>query len=84
VGPSYSEKGYEKAIVYINKEKVEDYGGGVCQVPPPCDNAVLQAVAGFGRHPTACRVPYFPREGCHGKLCTLDLKFKNDRARDID
>jgi len=85
VGPRIPEKGYEKAIVYINKEKVEDYGGGVCQVSTTLYNAVLQAgLPVLERHPHSLPVPYVSAgKDATVSYGTLDLKFKNDRARDI-
>jgi hypothetical protein len=85
VGPRIPEKGFEKAIVYINKEKVEDYGGGICQVSTTLYNAVLQAgLPVLERHPHSLPVPYVPAgQDATVSFGTLDLKFKNDRERDI-
>jgi len=85
VGPRSPDRGYEKAIIYVNKEKVEDYGGGICQVSSTLYNAVLKAALPvLERHAHSLPVAYVPM----GKDATVnygtkDFKFKNDRARGI-
>ena len=80
VGPRRPERGFEKAIVFINKKQVEDYGGGVCQVSSTLYNAVLKAgLPILERHPHSLPVAYVPK----GKDATVsygaaDFRFKNN------
>jgi vancomycin resistance protein YoaR len=80
VGRRSPEKGYEKATVFVNAEKVKDYGGGVSQVTGTLFNAA--ALAGMKIlevNPHSRPVSYLPV----GRDATVawgdkDLKFKNN------
>lgn len=43
VGPRTADRGYQKATVLMHGEKVQDYGGGVCQVSTTLFQAVRTA-----------------------------------------
>jgi hypothetical protein len=83
VGPRTPARGYEKAIIYVNKEKVEDYGGGICQVSTTLYNTVLSAsLPVLERHLHSLPVPYV----LLGKDATVnygtkDFKFKNNQKK---
>ncbi|MEL7568167.1 MAG: VanW family protein [Dehalobacterium sp.] len=85
VGPRSPERGYKEATIFVNKQKVEGYGGGVCQVSTTLYNAVQNAgLLIVERHPHSLPVPYVPL----GKDATVnygtkDFKFKNDKERAI-
>jgi hypothetical protein len=85
VGPRVPEKGYEKAIIFVNKKKVEDYGGGVCQVSTTLYNAVLDAgLPVLERHPHSLPVPYVPLgKDATVNYGTMDFKFKNDGEKNL-
>ena len=79
VGKRTKERGYQKAITYVNGEKVKDYGGGICQISTTLYNAALNAQLNVTeRHEHGVEVPYIEK----GKDATvdyenLDLKFQN-------
>jgi hypothetical protein len=83
VGPRSPEKGYEKATIFVNKEKVEGYGGGICQVSTTLYNAVQNAgLVVVERHPHSLPVPYVPLgKDATVNYGTTDFKFKNDKER---
>lgn len=85
VGPRVPEKGYEKAIIFVNKKKVEDYGGGVCQVSTTLYNAVLDAgLPVLERHPHSLPVPYVPLgKDATVNYGTMDFKFKNGGEKNL-
>ena len=63
VGKATTAKGYEKADVFKNGEKVQALGGGNCQVSSTLYNAVLK-VPGLDvteRHEHSNTVPYVPK-----------------------
>ncbi|MCR6545526.1 VanW family protein [Dehalobacterium formicoaceticum] len=80
VGPRTPQRGYEKAGVFVNKELVDGYGGGICQVSSTLYNAVQNAgLSIVERHSHSLPVSYVPK----GKDATvsygaLDFKFKNN------
>ena len=43
IGPTTERNGYQLAMIYVNGQKDEGYGGGVCQVSSTLHNAVLEA-----------------------------------------
>lgn len=80
------DRGYEKAGVFINGEKVKGYGGGNCQVSTTIYNAVkkIDNIEIIERHEHGVDVGYVE----NGKDCTvaydeLDFKFKNNTGYDI-
>ena len=81
VGKSTPEEGYQKADIFVNKQIVQAYGGGNCQVSSTLYNAVLQVpeLNITERHPHGRKVDYVP-EGKDAAVSygTLDLKFINN------
>ena len=80
VGPRTSETGFEKAIIFDGHgNKMDGYGGGVCQISSTLYNAVLNAgLPVTERHEHSRSVPYIE----DGKDASVsydaeDLKFKN-------
>lgn len=79
VGERTKERGYQKAITYVNGERKKDYGGGICQISTTSYNAALNAKMNVTeRHEHRVEVPYIEK----GKDATvdyenLDFKFKN-------
>ncbi len=77
--PRTAANGYVKAKVIVNKEYVEGYGGGICQVSSTLYNAMLAAgIPATERHSHSLEVSYVPA----GRDATIsgtykDLKFKN-------
>lgn len=80
VGKRTAEKGYQKAIVFKDKEKVMEIGGGICQLSTTIYDAALQA--GFEiveRHAHQLEVDY-AEEGMDATVSYggKDFKFKNN------
>lgn len=81
VGKSTPEKGYQKADVIIDKEIVQAYGGGNCQVSSTLYNAVLNVsdLTVTERHPHGRKVNYVDKDKDAAiSYGSLDFKFKND------
>lgn len=85
VGPRTPERGYKEAIIFVNKKKVEGYGGGVCQVSTTLYNAVQNAgLSIVERHPHSLPVAYVPLgKDATVNYGTADFRFKNSNDRDI-
>lgn len=81
IGKSTPEEGYQKADIFVNKQIVQAYGGGNCQVSSTLYNAVLQVaeLSVTERHPHGRKVNYVP-EGKDAAVSygTLDFKFVNN------
>lgn len=80
VGPRTAEQGFEKAIIFDGHgNKMDGYGGGVCQISSTLYNAVLSAgLPVIERHEHSRSVPYIEQ----GKDAAVsydseDLIFKN-------
>ena len=87
IGPSTSNKGYQKADIYDNNgKKKKGYGGGNCQVSSTLYNAVL-AVPNLSiveRHPHSNKVPYVAKDkDAAVAYGSYDFKFKNSTGNDI-
>ena len=80
VGPRTSERNYLKAIVYQDGKKIEDYGGGVCQVSSTVYNAARAAgMTIVERHPHGLPVTYVgPGDDATVYYGVLDFRFRND------
>lgn len=80
VGPRTKERGYGEAGVIINNQRVQDFGGGVCQVSSTLYNAArLADLAIVERHQHSVKVSYVPK----GRDATVvygdkDLKLQNN------
>ncbi len=85
VGPRTPDRGYLKAIIFVNKKQVEGYGGGVCQVSTTLYNAVLDAgLRVMERHPHSLPVSYVPKgKDATVNFGTADFKFKNNTANTL-
>ncbi|MCR5595464.1 MAG: VanW family protein [Lachnospiraceae bacterium] len=73
------ENGYQEATIFVNKEKVQGLGGGICQVSSTlyaCMKTV--GLAATERHPHSLPVDYVP-EGWDATISgqSVDLKFIN-------
>lgn len=86
IGPMGGDMGYKKALGFdSNGNKIEIYGGGLCQISSTLYNTAL--IAGFEiteRHPHSTRVAYVPKDKdatiVYG---SLDLKFINNSGADV-
>jgi len=80
VGKATSDKGYEKADVYVKGKLVKALGGGICQVSTTLYNAVLQVpeLEVTERHEHSGNVPYI-EDGKDAAVSygSYDLKFIN-------
>lgn len=86
VGPRNKETGFEKAIIFDGHgNKVDGYGGGVCQISSTLYNALLSAgLPVTERHEHSRSVPYIE----DGKDASVsfgsdDLKFKNTSNKQL-
>lgn len=86
VGKSTSEKGYQKADIYVDGKKEQGYGGGNCQVSTTLYNAVLEIpeLEIIERHEHSGHVPYI-EEGKDAAVAygSYDFKFKNNTLNTI-
>ena len=84
VGKATSSKGYQKADVFKDGEKVKALGGGNCQVSSTLYNAVLKIpeLNVTERHPHSNSVPYV-KEGKDAAVSygTYDFKFVNNTRK---
>lgn len=86
VGVATPEKGYEKATIFLDGEKVKDYGGGICQVSSTLYNAALEAGLEITeRHPHSMKVTYVPEgRDAATSMGSKDLKFINNFSFPIE
>lgn len=87
IGPSTTQKGYQKADIYDNEgKKKKGLGGGNCQISTTLYNAVLAApsLTVTERHEHSNYVPYI-QEGKDAAVAygSYDLKFKNNSGNDL-
>lgn len=76
VGARTAERGYEKAIVFKDKEKVEELGGGICQLSSSLYCAALDAkLEVTERHAHQLEVDYVPTD-MDATVCYGDKDFK--------
>ncbi len=87
LGPSSSEKGYEKADIFDNQgNKKKGIGGGNCQISSTLYNAVLAvpSLPVIERHAHSNYVPYVAKgKDAAVAYGSYDLKFRNDTGKDI-
>lgn len=80
VGERTAERGYSTAIIFVDGQSIEDYGGGVCQPSSTIYMAVLRAdleVVERGEH--MFRVTYTPiSQDAAVAYGSLDFRFKNN------
>ena len=79
VGPRTMKLGYRKAYIFINGEKVEEVGGGICQVASTIYNAALAAGLEITERHAHPKPVYYSKEGSDATVYygKLDLRFKN-------
>lgn len=80
VGERTAEKGYEEAIVFKDQEKVEEVGGGICQLSSTLYLAAQRAGLDVTeRHPHQLEVDYVEKDqDAAVDYGNLDLVFVND------
>lgn len=81
VGPRTAQLGYRKAYIFVEGEKVEEVGGGICQVASTIYNAALAAgleITERHAHPEPVE---YARDGTDATVYygKLDFRFKNTR-----
>lgn len=85
VGARTPQRGYKKAIIFVEGKKEKGYGGGICQVSSTLYGAALQfGMEVLERHPHEREVDYAPP----GKDATVayggfDLKLRNNTTYPI-
>jgi len=81
VGPTIERRGYKKGVIYIQGEKSEGFGGGVCQVSTTLHNAATEAgMTILERHDHSLPVGYAKSgEEAATSFGGIDFKFKNDK-----
>ncbi len=86
VGKATTEKGYQKADIFVNGKKEQGLGGGNCQVSTTLYNAVLQIpeLEVTERHQHSGHVPYIGKgKDAAVSYGAYDLKFKNNTENTI-
>lgn len=86
VGKATTAKGYQKADVYQDGQKVQALGGGNCQVSSTLYNAVLkiQGLKVTERHEHSNTVPYVPKgKDAAVAYGSYDFKFVNNTGNTI-
>lgn len=84
VGKATSGKGYQKADVFRNGEKIKALGGGNCQVSSTLYNAVMKIseLKVTERHPHSNDVPYVKKgKDAAVSYGTYDFKFVNNTRK---
>jgi len=86
IGSTTAERGYKSAVIFVDGEKSEGYGGGVCQVSTTLCNAASQAgMTIIERHDHSLPVEYV-RDGLQAATSHnsgLDFRFRNDTGSPI-
>ena len=86
IGPRTKEAGYQEAIIFDGQgNKVDGYGGGICQISSTLYNTVLNAgLEVIERHEHSRDVPYIePGKDATVSFGSEDFKFKNTSNRTI-
>lgn len=81
VGKATTEKGYQKADIFVDGKKEQGLGGGNCQVSTTLYNAVLQTpeLEVIERHQHSSYVPYIEKgKDAAVSYGSYDFKFKNN------
>ncbi|HWP80904.1 MAG TPA: VanW family protein [Candidatus Acidoferrum sp.] len=82
VGPRTPKRGYKEAIIFVGKEKVKAYGGGICQLSTTIYQTALKAGMQITeRHVHSLPVDY-AKKGTDATVYygSLDLRFVNTTA----
>jgi vancomycin resistance protein YoaR len=85
LGPRSADRGFERAVIFVNQRMVYDYGGGVCQLASTLYNAVLQAgLEIVERKGHSLPVSYVP-PGMDAAISRdqIDFKFVNNTGHPI-
>ena len=84
VGPRTPERGYRKGKIYIDGNKVKEYGGGICQIATTLYNAAEEfglTIAEHHEHNKEAEIPYIEKgEDATIYYGELDLKLKNTNS----
>ena len=86
IGSTTEERGYKKAVIFIDGEKSENFGGGVCQVSTTLCNAAINAgLTIIERHDHSLPVKYAEegKEAATSHNGKLDFKFKNEKQHAV-
>ena len=85
VGERTAERGYQKATVLIKEEKVQDYGGGVCQVSSTLFQAARKAnLSVTERHSHQKDVGYAHQgDDAAVDYGNKDMRFVNNREKSV-
>ena len=86
VGKATTEKGYQKADIYVDGKKEQGLGGGNCQVSTTLYNAVLSVpkLEVIERHEHSGYIPYIEKgKDAAVSYGTYDFKFKNNTGNII-
>jgi vancomycin resistance protein YoaR len=86
VGSTTKERGYKKAVIYVDGKKSKNFGGGVCQVSTTLCNAAMKAgMTILERHDHSLPVKYAEsgKEAATSQRGKLDFKFKNDTPNSV-
>ena len=85
-GKATTDRGYQKADIFVDGEKIQGLGGGNCQVSTTLYNAVLLVpeLEVVERHEHSSYVPYI-EEGKDAAVAygSYDFKFKNNTNKTI-
>jgi len=85
VGPTNQKRGYKKGTIFIQGEKHEGFGGGVCQVSTTIFNAAEDAgMTILERHDHSLPVTYAESgEEAATSYGGIDFKFQNDKPHPV-
>jgi len=81
VGPTIERRGYKKGIIYVDGEKKEGFGGGVCQVSTTLSVAAENAGMKITERHDHSRPVSYAEEGDEAATSYggLDFKFVNEK-----
>ena len=83
-GEPTPERGFRKAVILENGQKVQGLGGGMCQVSSTLYNAVLEAgLIVTERHPHSQPVSYVPAGRDATTFTNKDLRFLNSTRQPL-
>jgi vancomycin resistance protein YoaR len=79
LGPTIESRGYKKSVIFVDGEKDEGFGGGVCQVSSTLHGAALAAgMTIVERHNHSLPVGYAePGQDAATSYGVIDFRFKN-------
>jgi len=82
VGPTIERRGYKKGIIFVDGEKKEGFGGGVCQVSTTLSIAADNAGMTITERHDHSRPVSYAKEGDEAATSYggIDFKFKNEKS----